>query len=66
MNEHCLLELIYILIIYEIYFQEEKSRASVGDIFQDEDNMAAILMRKHLETGDLIMVSSADGLIIIN
>lgn len=65
MNEHCLLELIYILIIYEIYFQEEKSRASVGDIFQDEDNMAAILMRKHLETGDLIMVS-ADGLIIIN
>lgn len=42
---------------FNFVFQEEKSRTTVGDIFQDEDNMAAILMRKHLETGDLIMVS---------
>lgn len=29
----------------------------IGEAFQDEDNMAAILMRKHVETGDLMMVS---------
>lgn len=29
----------------------------VGDVFQDQENMAAILMRKHLESGDLLMVS---------
>lgn len=28
----------------------------VGEIFQDEENMAAILMRRQLETGDLVMV----------
>lgn len=36
------------------YFQPEED---VGDIFQDQDNMAAILMRKHLQSGDLLMVS---------
>lgn len=29
----------------------------IGEVFQDEQNMAAILMRRHIETGDLIMVS---------
>lgn len=32
----------------------------IGEVFQDEDNMAAILLRRHLETGDLMMVSKFD------
>lgn len=32
----------------------------IGEVFQDEDNMAAILLRRHLETGDLMMVSEFD------
>lgn len=31
----------------------------VGDVFQDQANMAAILMRKHLQSGDLLMVSNS-------
>lgn len=59
-RDRTLLTVIKLLIlIFNIVLQEEKSRTSVGDIFQDEDNMAAILMRKHLETGDLIMVSNS-------
>ncbi|XP_037713535.1 venom metalloproteinase 3 isoform X7 [Drosophila subpulchrella] len=34
---------------------EEHHRNEVGEVFQDEKNMAAILMRRHMETGDLIM-----------
>lgn len=29
----------------------------IGEVFQDEQNMAAILMRRQLENGDLLMVS---------
>ena len=29
----------------------------IGDIFQDQENMAAILVREHEESGDLMMVS---------
>lgn len=36
------------------FFQPEED---IGDIFQDQGNMAAILMRKHLQSGDLLMVS---------
>lgn len=37
-------------------FQHHKNQ--VGEVFQDEQNMAAILMRRHEKTGDLIMVSA--------
>lgn len=37
---------------------DTSSNEDVGEIFQDQDNMAAILMRKHEETGDLLMVST--------
>ncbi|XP_070851352.1 A disintegrin and metalloproteinase with thrombospondin motifs like isoform X6 [Drosophila suzukii] len=37
---------------------EEHHRNDVGEVFQDEKNMAAILMRRHMETGDLIMEGS--------
>lgn len=29
----------------------------IGEIFQDQENMAAILMRRHASNGDLLMVS---------
>ncbi|TDG39441.1 hypothetical protein AWZ03_014137 [Drosophila navojoa] len=34
----------------------------IGEVFQDEQNMAAILMRRHMETGDLIMTLSSGQL----
>lgn len=39
------------------YFSLFQTEEDVGDVFQDQQNMAAILMRKHLESGDLLMVS---------
>lgn len=36
-----------------------QTQEDVGDVFQDQANMAAILMRKHLQSGDLMMVSSS-------
>lgn len=38
----------------------------IGDIFQDEGNMAAILVREHPESGDLLMVSFSDNLSLIS
>ncbi|XP_034120333.1 A disintegrin and metalloproteinase with thrombospondin motifs 1 isoform X7 [Drosophila guanche] len=38
--------------------QEEHHKDEIGQVFQDERNMAAILMRRHMETGDLIMEGS--------
>ncbi|XP_020804259.1 venom metalloproteinase 3 isoform X6 [Drosophila serrata] len=37
---------------------EEHHKNDVGEVFQDEENMAAILMRRHVKTGDLIMEGS--------
>ncbi|XP_032590819.1 uncharacterized protein LOC6560826 isoform X3 [Drosophila grimshawi] len=37
---------------------EEHHKHEIGEVFQDEQNMAAILMRRHMETGDLIMEGS--------
>ncbi|XP_055908835.1 A disintegrin and metalloproteinase with thrombospondin motifs like isoform X2 [Eupeodes corollae] len=39
---------------------EDKSLSAeeVGQVFQDEENMAAILMRRHLQSGDLVMEGS--------
>ncbi|XP_032570323.1 A disintegrin and metalloproteinase with thrombospondin motifs 1 isoform X3 [Drosophila sechellia] len=37
---------------------EQHNSNDVGEVFQDEKNMAAILMRRHMETGDLIMEGS--------
>lgn len=42
------------------FFQEQASGSeAIGQIYQDEENMAAILMRRQLETGDLMMVSGS-------
>ncbi|XP_041450200.1 A disintegrin and metalloproteinase with thrombospondin motifs 18 isoform X6 [Drosophila obscura] len=38
--------------------QEEHRKDEIGEVFQDERNMAAILMRRHMQTGDLIMEGS--------
>ncbi|KRF79684.1 A disintegrin and metalloproteinase with thrombospondin motifs like isoform X9 [Drosophila virilis] len=37
---------------------EQHGKHEIGEVFQDEQNMAAILMRRHMETGDLIMEGS--------
>lgn len=42
------------LIFFSDYLQDSED---VGDVFQDPKNMAAILLRKHLQSGDLLMVS---------
>jgi len=42
------------------FFFLQHNSNDVGEVFQDEKNMAAILMRRHMETGDLIMVSGAN------
>uniref|UniRef100_A0A1I8MSH3 Uncharacterized protein n=1 Tax=Musca domestica TaxID=7370 RepID=A0A1I8MSH3_MUSDO len=40
--------------------EDEHSHSSddIGEVYQDEENMAAILMRRHEITGDLVMVST--------
>ncbi|XP_055694751.1 A disintegrin and metalloproteinase with thrombospondin motifs like isoform X2 [Lutzomyia longipalpis] len=43
---------------YEEITQDEEQKEEVGHVFQDESKMAAILMRRQLETGDLIMEGS--------
>lgn len=40
----------------------QDSSEHIGDIFQDQSNMAAILMRRQLENGDLLMVSNVFSL----
>ncbi|XP_054736784.1 A disintegrin and metalloproteinase with thrombospondin motifs like isoform X4 [Anastrepha obliqua] len=42
----------------EVYDEDAQSSDQIGQVYQDETNMAAILMRRHLETGDLIMEGS--------
>ncbi|KAL5287706.1 hypothetical protein ACFFRR_008546 [Megaselia abdita] len=44
---------------------EHENDEHIGEIFQDETNMAAILMRRHLETGDLVMEGSIGHDIVI-
>lgn len=47
-------------------FQEQASGSeAIGQIYQDEKNMAAILMRRQLETGDLMMVSGLQERIVL-
>lgn len=41
---------------FTIFWTFQNDSEHVGEIFQDEDNMAAILMRRQLENGDLLMV----------
>ncbi|XP_030078581.1 uncharacterized protein LOC111601215 isoform X3 [Drosophila hydei] len=45
------------LDLHEI-LDEKHHKHEIGEVFQDEQNMAAILMRRHMETGDLIMEGS--------
>lgn len=42
----------------------QESSEPVGEVFQDERNMAAILMRRQLENGDLLMVSTLNNEIV--
>lgn len=49
------------MFLFIFYFQPAED---VGDVFQDQGNMAAILMRKHLQSGDLLMVSSSMIIVI--
>lgn len=58
--------MLYIHSIYSFYIFTtnllplsalQHQKHEIGEVFQDEPNMAAILMRRHIETGDLIMVS---------
>ncbi|XP_067628076.1 A disintegrin and metalloproteinase with thrombospondin motifs like isoform X3 [Eurosta solidaginis] len=46
------------LDMQEVLDEDAQSSDQIGEIYQDEANMAAILMRRHLETGDLIMEGS--------
>jgi hypothetical protein len=48
-----------------VYEEVEENDADIGDIFQDEENMAAILMRQHPESGDLLMEGSVGHELVI-
>ncbi|XP_035784760.1 uncharacterized protein LOC118462830 isoform X3 [Anopheles albimanus] len=55
-------------LVYEEIHDEDpepQDADSFGDIYQDEENMAAILMRKHLESGDLMMEGSIGHELVI-
>ncbi|EAL38880.3 AGAP011737-PA, partial [Anopheles gambiae str. PEST] len=52
-------------LVYEEIHDEVKPADSFGDIYQDEGNMAAVLMRKHLESGDLMMEGSIGHELVI-
>jgi hypothetical protein len=41
-------------LAFHFFFQDSEH---IGEIFQDQENMAAILMRRHENNGDLLMVS---------
>ncbi|XP_063696831.1 A disintegrin and metalloproteinase with thrombospondin motifs like isoform X2 [Culicoides brevitarsis] len=49
----------------EVPQEKQPNNEEVGEIFQDQENMAAILMRKHEETGDLLMEGSIGHELII-
>ncbi|XP_058128952.1 A disintegrin and metalloproteinase with thrombospondin motifs like isoform X2 [Anopheles coustani] len=53
------------LVYEEIHDEDPEPADSFGDIYQDEDNMAAVLMRKHLESGDLMMEGSIGHELVI-
>lgn len=44
---------------------DEESTEPIGEVFQDERNMAAILMRRQLESGDLLMEGSIGHDVVI-
>ncbi|XP_049309262.1 uncharacterized protein LOC105228706 isoform X4 [Bactrocera dorsalis] len=46
------------LDMQEVFDEDAQSSDQIGEVYQDEANMAAILMRRHLETGDLVMEGS--------
>lgn len=48
------------LYLINFFFSFQTNDDDIGDIFQDQENMAAILIRKHLQSGDLMMVSIND------
>ncbi|KAL9920559.1 sol narae metalloprotease isoform 2-T4 [Glossina fuscipes fuscipes] len=46
------------LNIQKIEDEDSYSSEHIGEVYQDEDNMAAVLMRRHEVTGDLVMEGS--------
>lgn len=49
----------------EIHEENPAEEDSFGNIYQDQQNMAAVLMRKHLESGDLMMEGSIGHELVI-
>lgn len=49
-----------------MYYYFQNGGEHVGEIFQDQDNMAAILIRRQLENGDLLMVSGQNKMNSLN
>lgn len=56
LHNNCYCALYWLVFVLSLQEQASGSEA-IGQIYQDEKNMAAILMRRQLETGDLMMVS---------
>ncbi|XP_037914154.1 A disintegrin and metalloproteinase with thrombospondin motifs 1 isoform X3 [Hermetia illucens] len=50
---------------YEEVYDETENPEHVGEVFQDEKNMAAILMRRQVESGDLVMEGSIGHELVI-
>lgn len=53
------------LVYEEIHEENPAEEDSFGNIYQDQQNMAAVLMRKHLESGDLMMEGSIGHELVI-
>lgn len=53
------------LVYEEIHEENPQAEDSFGNIYQDQKNMAAVLMRKHLESGDLMMEGSIGHQLVI-
>ncbi|XP_053688934.1 venom metalloproteinase 3 isoform X2 [Sabethes cyaneus] len=53
------------LVYEEIQEENPQSEDSFGNIYQDQQNVAAVLMRKHLESGDLMMEGSIGHQLVI-
>lgn len=53
------------LVYEEIHEENPPAEDSFGNIYQDQKNMAAVLMRKHLESGDLMMEGSIGHQLVI-
>ncbi|XP_055599525.1 A disintegrin and metalloproteinase with thrombospondin motifs like isoform X2 [Uranotaenia lowii] len=53
------------LVYEEIHDENAPEEDHFGNVYQDQKNMAAVLMRRHLESGDLIMEGSIGHQLVI-